>query len=232
MVGKIFGSNWFYTRLFSWYHGGMNTTNITLQKNGDSEIVVGPDMPMTEVGFAIEVAISNLLGRAVTRFACERRRENNGACRLEFQNENRAALPIPMQISKVTSIGYAVQHGLFPKNILPADLYQQEQPGFVSEGQHKHGISSKPSPRWAAGKTVSVLDFEDFDPNATVAVICFGLADMMTGFFNLGVRNIRWQGSLKKTQLMIQHDLTDEQIRRYMVSSQDYPLNKTVSELK
>lgn len=61
--------------------------------------------------------------------------------------------------------------------------------------------------------------------------IAYGIGDMFTGFFALGVKFLKWQGSLHTVQCYLRHNLTDEQIAQYLISKQDYDITAKALKL-
>jgi len=189
-------------------------------------VVASPDTPLADISFSVESAICHFIGRKVARFECRRSRSDNGECVLEF---NALKKPGPMAISKVMNLAAAVREGLFPKMILDSDDFFNE-PGFgessmILDGTHRHASKANPN------TITSIIEAEP-EPAVPIALISYGLSDMFTGLFALGVNYLKWQGSLKKTQLYIRHNLSENQLHRYLKSSQDYDVASLASTLK
>lgn len=193
--------------------------NVTVTVSGES--------PLTEVSFGIEAALSNFLGRRMTRFECRRSKAMNGDCILEFT----ALCPAgPMLISKVMSLRDAERQGLFPVTFPEQNSFLNE-PGApfhnqVLDGQHQHrGITQTPD-----GQT-SVVENQEINPDFTIAGVCYSLADMLTGLFALGVNYVKWQGSVKRTQLCIRHKFDQKKLHDYLRARQDYDLARKAKTL-
>jgi hypothetical protein len=188
------------------------------------------DSTLTEVAFAVESAASHFLGRGVNRFDCTRTRQDNGNCVLTFKALKKSG---PMVLSKVGSIGYAVEENLFPRNIPASENFQLEEKGFekiVSEGQHKHG-SVVVGRKKDGSDTTSIIESFLLRPELPFAILTYGLGDMFTGLFALKCNYVKWQGSLNKVQLYIRHNLTDERLKQFLLSNSDYNIQQKVSTL-
>lgn len=199
----------------------------TLTLNPERSVArISPDADLTEVAFAVEGVCGYFLGRGIYRFDCRRTQEEDGSCVLAFTALNKGG---PMQVSKIGAVGHAVRQGLFPTDLPQNERFQMQEPGFVREGQHRHGGLMH---RKDAGHAVSIVESHDFDPASPMALITYGLGDMFTGLFALGVRYVKWQGSLKTIQLYIRHQLTDKRLTEYLLSDKDYDIRRKVGTLK
>lgn len=191
---------------------------------------VSADCSLTEVAFAVESVASHFLGRGVNRFDCTRIRQENGNCTLNFKALKKSG---PMVLSKVGSIGYAVEENLFPKSIPAIENFQLEEKGFekiISEGQHKHG-SVLVGRKKDGSNTTSIIESFLLRPELPFAILTYGLGDLFTGLFALKCNYVKWQGSLNKVQLYIRHNLTDERLKQFLLSSSDYNIQQKVSTL-
>jgi hypothetical protein len=192
-------------------------------------ITIPGETLLPDVSFGIESVVDYFLGRKVARFDCFRTKLPNGDCRLEFNALKKSG---KMAISKIMSVGNAVSQGYFPQYILDSECFLNE-PGFqssVEDGQHRHiGMVSK---SLHSGQTVSIIETPDIRPDIPLCHLSYGLSDMFTGLFALGVKYVKWQASIQKTQLYVRHNLTDEQLKKYLTSSQDYDLTQMAKELR
>lgn len=192
---------------------------------------ISADCSLTEVAFAVESAASHFLGRGVNRFDCTRIRQENGNCTLSFKALKKSG---PMVLSKVGSIGYAVEENLFPRQISAGENFQLEENGFekiVSEGQHRHG-SIVVGRKKVGGETTSIVESFLLRPELPFSILTYGLGDMFTGLFALKCKYVKWQGSLNKVQLYIRHNLTDERLKQFLMSNAaDYNIHQKVSAL-
>lgn len=186
-------------------------------------------MPLTEMAFAVEIAVSHFLGRSVSRFECQRSKLDNGDCRLEFSAMKPSG---PITVSKVMTIHSALNEGVLPRRISEAESFLKETE-FVSspmlgDGQHRHqGYTSRKS----GNLTSTIIEAGGFSGTSTLALISFGLSDMFTGLFALGVNHIKWQGSGEKTQLYCKHNLSENALIAFLKSKQDYDLNRKIKTL-
>jgi len=188
------------------------------------------DSTLTEVAFAVESAVSHFLGRGVNRFDCTRTRQENGNCVLTFKALKKSG---PMVLSKVGSIGYAVEENLFPRNIPASENFQLEEKGFekiVSEGQHKH-VAMVVGRKKDGRDTTSIVESFLLRPELPFAILTYGLGDMFTGLFALKCNYVKWQGSLNKVQLYIRHNLSDDRLKKFLLSNSDYNVQQKVSTL-
>jgi len=198
----------------------MNPRNCIATISGDSLL--------TEMSFCIETVASHFLGRKVSRFECKRTKLSNGDCQLDFSALKQSG---PMVISKVMNIRNAVSQGYYPKFILDSECFLNE-PGFsttpfaASDGQHRHrGYNQK-----SDAITTSVVE-SDTNSEALLASLSYGLGDMLTGLFALNVKYVKWQGSLKKNQLYFKHDMSEQKLKSFLNSNQDYDLNRKIKTL-
>ena len=191
---------------------------------------ISSDCVLTEIAFAVESVTSHFLGRGVNRFDCLRVRQENGNCTLLFKALKKSG---PMVLSKVGSVGYAVEQNIFPRNISASDNFQLEEQGFekiVSEGQHRHG-SFVVGRKKEKDKTTSIIESLQLNPKVSFSILTYGLGDMFTGLFALNCSYLKWQGSLNKIQLYIRHNLTDERLKQFLQSNSDYNTRQKVSTL-
>ena len=194
---------------------------------------ISADSTLTEVAFAVEAAANHFLGRGVNRFECTRSKQPNGTCVLSFKALKKSG---PMVLSSVGALGYAVREGTIPTVVAPGDKFQVEEVGFekiVSEGQHRHGRMSCMVGRKTEGSNcTSIVESYDLKPEIPVTVLAYGLGDMFTGLFNLGVHYVKWQVSLKLVQLYIRHNLSDEQLAKFLIKNgYDYDIRQKVTTL-
>lgn len=196
----------------------MNSDTRTLiEINGrQTKITLGPNSDLTELSFGIETAITNFFGRGICKFDIYRSKTEDGSAIIELN----ALSPIgPMVMSKVASYQSMIQEGLYPQ-ILTTDFKQDG----ITEGQNKYIGKIK-------GQTKTVIETDGPDPKSSIGVTAYGLSDLFTGFFNLGINYMKWQGSVKGVQIYIRHDLTEREVQSYLKSRVDYPLRKAVKEL-
>lgn len=193
---------------------------------------ISADSTLTEVAFAIESAGNHFLGRGVNRFECLRTRQPNGTCVLSFKALKKSG---PMVLSSVGALGYAVREGTIPGVIAPGDKFQVEEDGFekiVSEGQHRHGRMSSVVGRKTVGSDcTSIVESYDLKPEIPVTLLTYGLGDLFTGLFALNINYVKWQVSLKLVQLYIRHNLTDQQLHKFILTNADYDIRRKVSTL-
>lgn len=197
-------------------------------------VLIDANATLTEVSFAMESVTGYFIGRGVSGFECIRSSGQQGNCILSIKPLSKAG---PMEISKVGTIAYAISQGLFPEDIPASQLFQVEHDfeKSISDGQHKHGTMKKQVSLLGSKKegkdTVSIIESFYLKPDLPLTVLSFGLADMFTGLFALDCEYIKWQGSLKKTQLYIKHNITEEALKRFLMSNHDYDINRKVSSL-
>lgn len=194
--------------------------------------VLSGELPLTEMAFACETAVSHFLGRSVSRFECQRTKLENGDARLEFNALKESG---PITVSKVMTIHSALNEGVLSRRISDADSFLKEAE-FVSssslpmleDGQHRHqGYASRKSENF----TSTIIEASGFSGTSTLALISFGLSDMFTGLFALGVNYIKWQGSGEKTQLYCKHNLSESTLIAFLKSKQDYDLKRKIKTL-
>lgn len=186
-------------------------------------VTLAGNSPLTELSFGVEIVASHYLGRKVSRFECKRSKLDNGDCRLEFTALQPSG---PIVISKVMNVRDAVSQGFYPRDISESFLNESAFSAMAQDGQHRHrGFTSK-----SDNLTTSVVE-SDTNPNTTLALLSFGLGDMFTGLFALSVKDVKWQGSVKKTQLYFKHNLSDQIVKEFLTSRQDYDLNRKIKTL-
>lgn len=127
---------------------------------------------------------------------------------------------------------------MIPQYINPQDKFQVEETGFeklASEGQHRHGslgrMSAMVGRKTEGSNCTSIVESYDLQPEIPVTLLSYGLGDMFTGLFALGVNYVKWQVSLKMVQLYIRHSLTDDQLTKFLIKSGDYNIRQKVSAL-
>lgn len=132
-----------------------------------------------------------------------------------------------MLISKIMSLKDAEKQGMFPSIIPEQFCFLKDRPvhNQVLDGQHQHRGITQSS---ADGQMTSVIETQEMNPDFTIAGICYGLADTLTGLFALGVNYVKWQGSVKRTQLFIRHRFDQNKLNEYLSSRQDYDLTRKV----
>jgi hypothetical protein len=182
-----------------------------------------PDCKLTQLSYSLESAINYFLGCGHTRWYVQRRLAPNNFVQIligsleEVEN-------LQLQASQVTPLSSAVQSNLFPKQL--SELWEEENPhdnSWVSDGQNKIKKSKR--------ENVSIIVSHDINPQITLGLVAYGLADMITGLFCLGSKYVKWQGSLKSTQLYIHHNLSQKELLKYFADNKDYDVEAAVSTL-
>jgi hypothetical protein len=136
-----------------------------------------------------------------------------------------------MVLSKVGNIGYAVQSGTYPL-ILNHDFLKEveaKREPVIHEGQNR--LSKYFASLQKENFIESVVCSYDFDPRVPLSHITYGLSDMFTGLFARGVTYLKWQGSMKESQLYVQHKFPEKELHDYLMASQDYELRRKVRTL-
>jgi len=200
-----------------------NHTNI-LYRPGAAKIVVSPDSDLTELSFALESIISNYLGRGIAAFEFNRSKLADKSCVIDSKSLVASG---PMILSKVGNIGNAVESGVYPRRLSVDFLKGAER--IAHEGQNR--LTKYFAALKGEKYTESVVVSSDFDPRLPLAHIAYGLSDMFTGLFAMGVSYLKWQGSLKESQLYVQHTFSEKELHRYLLAAQDYELRRKVSSL-
>lgn len=198
-------------------------TNILFRPDS-AKIIVSPDSDLTEVSFSIEAVLSNFLGRGVAAFEFNRSKLGDKSCVIDAKSLVPSG---QMELSKVGNIGYAVTNGLYPRTLKMDFLADKER--IAHEGQNrltKYFASMK-----REKFTESVVVSRDFDPRVPLTHISYGLSDMFTGLFAMGVNYLKWQGSMKESQLYVQHTFSEEKLHQYLLAAQDYDLRRKASTL-
>lgn len=195
---------------------------------------ISQDSVLTEVAFAIEGIINHFFGRGVFRFEITRSRQS-GDCVLEAKALTKSG---PIQVSQISSVGVAIQSGLFPRRVPPAELFtaelvakdEWERPAFATDGQHRF---RKILQRSSEGYTESVIESRQTRTDIPLGYLAYGLADLITGLYARGVNYIKWQGSLDTIQLYVKHRLDEKTLYEYLASqgSGDYDINMKVAKL-
>lgn len=188
-------------------------------------------VPLTHLAFAVESIASYFFGCAVSRFACERTSPHHPDCQLTFTALDE---PGPMRLSKVASVGSAVREGLWPRKIPENACFQAEENRI-----RKNKIDAEPisqqitfyAPEEYLQSSCIIVGHE-YKSDAPLSEIAYGMSDMFTGLFALGVKKIKWQGSLLGSQLHFSHNLDNKQILGFLGSSKDYDINRKVCTLE
>jgi hypothetical protein len=202
-------------------------TNILYQPDF-AKIVISPDSDLTELSFSIESVLANFVGRGCASFEFTRSTQPDKSCIIEAKALEKCG---PMILSKVGNIGYAVQSGTYPRILTRSFLteVQQNREPVIREGQNrlaKYFASLK-----SENFIESVVCSYDFDPKVPLSHITYGLSDMFTGLFAKGVTYLKWQGSMKESQLYVRHKFPEKELHAYLMASQDYELRRKVSTL-
>ena len=185
-------------------------------------ISANKDTVLTELSFGIEAAVSNFLGRGVTRMHLTKEFTANG-----LVVRAKALMPAgPMQLSKAGTLVYAIQEGLFPRRLKDEDSFMPPGP-FATEKIIKDGQNKIKQEGW----TESVIESRDLDVHITLATIAYGLSDMFMGVFAMGSPEAKWQGSQRDQQFWFKHRESDDKILNWLRSNQDYNIHQTVGEL-
>lgn len=195
-------------------------------------IVCEPTTVMTELAFSLEFMANNFTGRGVYRWSIDRMKGDDGTCIVMGKSLAKSG---PMQISQVATLGSAVQQKIIPFNIQTTDSFVlgEEKP-VMTDGQNRLGrrLFNRPGKANPDGWTESMIESKDVNPEAQIAVLSYGFADMITGLFALGVRHAKYQFSRMTTQLYLKHMMDDEKLVRYFVKDgEDYPITMKVSDL-
>lgn len=202
-------------------------TNILFRPNS-AKIIVAPDGDMTELSFATECVLSNFIGRGCASFEFSRSSLADKSCVIDAKTLENAG---PMILSKVGNLGYAVQNGTYPR-ILSRDFLKEmksEREPVIQEGQNR--LAKYFASLQKEGFTESVVCSYDFDARVPISHITYGLSDMFTGLWAKGVAYLKWQGSMKQSQLYVRHKFPEKELHEYLMASQDYDLRRKVSSL-
>jgi len=200
-------------------------TEITFRPES-AKIVVSPDSDLTELSFAVEAVLSNFIGRGCASFEFVRSKSENKSCVLEAKT----LVPVgPMVLSKAANIEYAVKDGKYPRALTQNFLKEPAFRSVVSEGQNR---LTKYFASMQQDFIESVVCSYDFDPRVPLSHITYGLSDMFTGLFAKGVTYLKWQGSMKESQLYVRHKFPEKELHDYLkLTAQDYELRRKVSTL-
>lgn len=199
-------------------------SNIGLQLTATTSIVtVSGNSVLTDLSFGMETCISNLLGRGAFAFEFERTRLTNGDGRVTF---NTLVPSGPSAFSMVASLANAAQAKIVPKAVLHSFQSEVDSPEQMKDGPHQHQSSS------FANTSTSVLKFEDLNANQPLSVLAYGLCDLIMGFFALGSTYGKYQISLKTSEFLIRHNLSNSQLEKFLRSNNyDYDINRLVKTL-
>lgn len=187
-------------------------------KPDSATIRVEPKEVLTELSFGIESVANNFLGRGVYRFEFTRYKGDRGECLVTAK----ALCPSgPPRLSQVSQLGMAVKEGIIPRDIPLSDQFQKSIL-VAQDGQNVVG-----------GWTESIVENEYVRPDLQMCVISYGLSDLVTGLFALGVNHVKWQGSLRRIQTYIRHKMDQERLLRYIreQGNGDYDINMKVEKL-
>ena len=187
-------------------------------------------VPLTHLSFAVESIASYFFGCAVSRFECERTSPHHPDCQLIFTALDE---PGPMRLSKVASVGSAVREGLWPRQIPENACFQAE-----ANRIRKNKIEIEPITQqmtfFAAEEhpAACIIMGHEYKSDAPLSEIAYGMSDMFTGLFAIGIKKIKWQGSLMGSQLYFNHNSENAQILNFLRSNKDYDINRLVSTLE
>jgi hypothetical protein len=198
-------------------------TNVLFRPDS-AKIIISGESDLTELSFAIETVLSNFIGRGIAAFEFNRSTLGNKSCVIDAKS---LVGPQLMALSKVGNIGYAVQNGVYPRTLKMDFLADKER--IAHEGQNR--LTKYFASMRGEKYTESVVVSHDFDSRLPLSHITYGLSDMFTGLFAMGVTYLKWQGSMKESQLYLQHTFSDKQLKNYLFASQDYDLRRKVATL-
>jgi len=196
-----------------------------------AKITASLDSDLTELSFALESVLANFIGRGCASFEFQGSFSATN-CVIEAKALGPPSGVGSMVLSKVGNIGYAVQNGNYPRNLTRNFLEEVEANqghSIVLEGQNKlfTSLTSAPKEKFIE----SVICSYDFDPRLPLSHITYGLSDMFTGLFAKGVTYLKWQGSMKASQLYVRHTFPERELYEYLMAPQDYELRRKVSTL-
>jgi hypothetical protein len=179
---------------------------------GGATALIGKNNTLVELSSIVSYMIDDYLGRGVYRFDFLRGIKN-GDCVLE---SNALCDWKPLVFSSVTPLSRAVKEGVVPRNLSEEEIFQNDKTNLDS----------------ALGPYESIIDSHLEHQNLPLALISYGLSDLVTGLFALGVRYVKWQGSGLRTQIYVKSKLTEDEIMSYLKTPVDYDVNALVKTLK
>lgn len=187
---------------------------------------------LPDLSFALEFASNNFAGRGIYRFSAERRVQGPATV-IEIKSLMEPK-PRPMVLSQVCSLADAIRQGIIPRDIRSGDSFrldiEDRKFNAAADGQHRQRKLFNFSDK--EGWVDSVIESVDISPSIPLAVLSYGFADMTTGLFALGVKNIKYQFSQKTSQIFIRHKMSDEKlIAFFRQEGNDYDLNMIVGKL-
>lgn len=193
--------------------------------------LLGLDAKLADVSFGIEATVNYFFGRSVYRWSLERASIPQ---KRFIMTASALCTPTEMVMSQVAPVGMAVKSGTMPFRFKQDELWDREgrssKDNWLPDGQHRLG-----STYMEGDHNVSIVHAKEVNPNIPLGHLSYGLADMITGLFFRGVKQVKWQGSLSDTQLYIQHHMSERELLKYLATESnqqnpDYDLKMTVGE--
>ena len=185
-------------------------------------VVCSPDTKLTDLSFSLEFMSNNFCGRGVYRWSVKREKSADGGIVVVGKAMSKSG---PLQMSQVTQLGSAVEQGLIPLDLRKDELFMPEGPSLAQDGQNLRR-------KMSYSKSESVIEGHEVNPNIRLANLSYGFADMVTGLFAIGVKEIKYQLAQRTNQLYIKHNMSDERLIRYFQQEgTDYNIEATVGTL-
>lgn len=190
------------------------------------EIICSTDILFAEYSFAIEQGIDWFFGRGVSALKTQRFKRNvpHTSTVLQVVEITPLMTVRPMTFSLVTSLGTMAKEGFFPKEIPFEDIWKiPGQRHEVRDGHHRVV---------RANKEMTLLQSYGLDPNMTIGLLAYGLADFITGFFWQGATWVKFQGSLGMVQHQLDKGFEGDDLARYLADpGPGYSVHQKVSTL-
>jgi hypothetical protein len=203
----------------------MNTT-VTFSENSCA-IICEPKLVLTELSLALEFMANSFIGRGVYRWSVDRLKGDNGECIVTGKALSPSGVT---KVSQVMRLMDAVEAGLLPRHLNPIDFFEMPNSAsqLAKDGQNRRLIGKANPDGW----TESIIEATDISPQGQLAIFSYGFADMAVGLFALGVRHLKYQFSLTKSQIYIKHMLDDKRLIEFFRSvGNDYKIDSSVENL-
>lgn len=201
----------------------MLTSGLSAEK---VEIICSLDVLFAEYSFAIEQGIDWFFGRGVSALKARRYKRNVPHTSIVLQVVEITPLMTvrPMTFSLVTSLGTMAKEGFFPKDIPSEDIWKiPGQRHEVRDGHHRVV---------RANNEMTLLQSYDLDPNMTIGLLAYGLADFITGFFWQGATWVKFQGSLRVVQHQFDKGFEKDELISYLTDpGPGYSVHQKISTL-
>lgn len=190
---------------------------------GESESIVRVPLSMhlAELSFGLQQIVEWNLGRGVTKWKLERRRDR-GEMVVTVSNHGVE----PKRLSYSTPEPFI---GLVKAGFMPLDVQERWLPGKNEKTFELVDGNSRIN-RIFRNKGESILVMEDINPETDISDFCYGQGDIMIELFMRGSTKIQTQVSLAVLQMRVNMGMSESELANFWEST--YNLDQLVSAIR